>query len=372
MELTEFEKNRRYDLIREKMAEEDLSALLVVSDAQIERQGFVRYFTNLPIPIFTHALLFPLSGEPFLLTPSPLQTYWAKQMAWIPEENITLSKEFGRDLGKKLNALKLADKRVGLITFKTLSAKDLEELRGQCGDLSLIDSTMVMENVRSVKGAEEIVLVKQATHIADTAQRTFFDLMRPGISEMELVAKVEESIRCRGGERSFYLILSDARFVFPYVPGEHKIGRESPVIFSVEVSGPCGYWSQIVRTYFWEKPKGSYARLYKALCELRLLAQTELRPGKRVKEIAAALRESILGHGFEYGVHFGHGLGLDVVEEPLIHTENERVIEKNQFVTIHPHLIDQEESKGVWLGDMYFIGEDETEILSPLPGETKG
>ena len=76
MNLSTDEKDRRYTLIRKKMADQDLSALLVVSNAQINRQGFVRYFTNLPIPIFTHGLLFPISGDPILLTPSPLQTFW--------------------------------------------------------------------------------------------------------------------------------------------------------------------------------------------------------------------------------------------------------------------------------------------------------
>lgn len=78
------------------------------------------------------------------------------------------------------------------------------------------------------------------------------------------------------------------------------------------------------------------------------------------------MREEIKKNGFDYGIHFGHGLGLDVVEEPLINTENDMILEKNHFITIHPHLIDKTESAGVWLGDIYFVGEEETEIVSSL------
>jgi Xaa-Pro aminopeptidase len=365
------EKERRYALVRERMADEDLSALLIVSNAQIDRQGFVRYFTNLPIPIFSHGLLFPISGEPILLTPSPLQTFWAKEISWIPQRNIFLSRRFGEDFGKRLNELNLSGKKVGLINYRTLTAEDLRDLTGSCGKLSLVDSTDLMEGIRSTKSDEEIPFSKQATHIAETAQQTFFEHMRPGIRETELVARVEESIRCNGGERTFYLISSNTRYLFPYIPREYEIDKDSPLLFSVEVAGPSGYWSQIVRTYFWEKPKGIFERLYKTLLDLRLVAQSELRPGRQVSDVAKTLRDHIHKHGFEYGIHFGHGLGLDVVEEPLINTENDRLLAKDQFVTVHPHLIDNKESKGVWLGDMYFIGEDKTEILSPLHPDTK-
>jgi Xaa-Pro aminopeptidase len=368
MKLTLEEKERRYARVKEGMESENLSALLVVSNAQINQQGFVRYFTNLSIPIYSHGLLFTVAGEAILLTPSPLQTYWAKELSWIPRENVQMAKSLGEDFGKLLIRLKLHDKKIGVINYRTLTMLDFRELMQVCPRIQLTDSTGMFERIRSVKSEEEINCVKEAINVGVIAHRTFHEEMIPGISEMALIAKVEESIRCCGAERSFYLMTSQISDLFPHVPGSATIGKESPVLFSVEASGPGGYWSQLVRTYFWEKPRGTLEKLHRTLLDLRSIAREELRPGKKVKDVAERLRAEIGKNGFDYGIHFGHGLGLDVVEEPIINTENECILGANHFVAIHPHLIDRKASLGVWLGDMYFVGEEETEILTPLAG----
>jgi len=360
------ERDRRYALVREKMDHDDLSALLVVSNAQINQQGFVRYFTDLPIPIYAHAIFFPLSGNPVLLTPSPVQTFWAEKLSWIPQENIIMSRTLGKEFARLLLEQNLDRKKIGLINLSTLNAQDYIDFVNLCPQAELIDSTGLLERVRSSKSEDEIPFTHRATEMAISAHRIFASNMRPGITEAELVAQVECGVREQGGERSLYLISSDLSIPFPYVPMERKIIKDSPLLFSVEVSGPGGYWSQIVRPYFWEKPKGTMERIYKTLLDIRLQAQDELRPGRAVRDVAKRLRDEIQKNGFSYGIHFGHGLGLDVVEEPLITMESEFILQENHFVTIHPHLLNEDKTLGVWLGDMYFVGKEQTKILSPL------
>ena len=110
--------------------------------------------------------------------------------------------------------------------------------------------------------------------------------------------------------------------------------------------------------------------MYKALMEIREAAHMELRPGHRISEVAEKMRTIIHARGFEYGVHFGHGLGLDVVEEPLINTANTRALTPGQIVAIHPHLIHENKSLSIWIGDTYLVGEKRVENLTPyIPHE---
>lgn len=359
------EKQRRYLLVREEMKEQGFSALLVFCNAQINQQGFVRYFTNLPIPIFSHALLFPLEGTPILLTPSSLQTFWAKELSWISEESIHLSKSFGEDLGKHLVALELQNKKVGVASFHSLSIRDYQDLSRLCPNIDLVDATEFLESIRSVKSAEELRLIEKSAQIAELAQETFLTNLKPGVKERELVAKVEEAVRANGAERTFYLISSNPSSIYPYIPRENRIEKGRPIIFSVELSGPGGYWSQMVRTFFWGKPKGIFERLCMVVEELKLVIREELRPGRSVSEIAERLRRLIYERGFESGVHFGHALGLDVTEEPEVSLESQRIFMCDQAITIHPHLIAKEESASIWSGDMYLVRETDTKILTP-------
>ncbi len=358
------EQERRYRLVREQMRRRDIPLLVAASNAQVNQQGFVRFFSSLPIPIYSHGLLFPLEGEPRLFTPSPVQTYWARRLSWMADEQIVMARPWGRRCAARINELGLAEARIGVLSPETFPAPELDALRELCPGASLVDCTQWFEEVRSQKSPEELEIIRRTTRIADQAIELFKECLRPGVSERVVVAEVECEVRRRGAERTFYLIASQLGSQFPYIPGDGLLTPEAPVLFSVELSGPEGYWTQVVRTFFWSRPGGELERMCRAHDELRLLAREELRPGREIAQVALNFRQTIQSHGLDFGIHFGHGLGLDVVEEPLVNTENHAPLRENQVAVIHPHLVDAERELGVWFGDVYLIGKDKTDILS--------
>ena len=365
MYLSQKEKARRYKLIRQMMRANNLSGLLVFSNAQVNQQGFVRFFTDLPIPIFSHALLFTPAAEPFYYTPSPLQTYWAKKESWIPEERILLSKEPGREMGNVIASTGKKNARWGVVNYELMPARDYVALRNACPGIELIDVTQPMEDLRGPKSKEELRLVRASAKIAQLSPQVVAREMKKGITEEALVAKVEETLREHGAERTFYLISSSPGGFFPYVPSRHRLDGRTPVLFSSEVSGPGGYWTQMVRTLFWQKPKGVLMDMYKTLMEVKEAAHTRLRPGRKISEVAEEIRAIIHARGFEFGVHFGHALGLDVVEEPLVNTANNRTVRVGQVIVIHPHLVHRQKALSIWTGDTYLVEERRVVNLTP-------
>jgi len=362
--LNSAERERRYRLVRAQMRRRDIPLLVAASNAQINQQGFVRFFSNLPVPIYSHALLFPLEGEPLLFTPSPVQTYWARRLSWMADDQIVMARPWGRQCAARIGELGLAEARIGLLNLDTCPAPDLDALRELCPGAELVDCTPWFEELRSQKSPEELTVMRWTTQIADQALRLFRERLRPDVREREIVAEVEREVRRQGAERTFYLIASQPGSQFPYIPGDGLLTPDAPVLFSIELSGAEGYWSQVVRTFFWREPSGQLERMCRALAELRLLAQEELRPGREIAQVAHTFRRTIQSHDLDFGIHFGHGLGLDVVEEPLINTENHQPLRENQVAVIHPHLVDAGRELGVWFGDVYLIGADATEIVS--------
>jgi Xaa-Pro aminopeptidase len=253
----------------------------------------------------------------------------------------------------------------GVVNYELMPTRDYVALRSLCPGIELTDVTQAMEDVRGPKSKEELKLVRTSAEIAQLSQQVLAREMKKGITEEALVAKVEEALREHGAERTFYLISSSLGGFFPYVPSAHRLDGKTPVLFSSEVSGPGGYWTQMVRTLFWQKPRGVLMEMYKALMEIREAAYTELRPGRRISELAEKMRAIIHARGFEFGVHFGHALGLDVVEEPLINTANNRILEAGQVIVIHPHLIHEQKSLSIWTGDTYLVQEKKVENLTP-------
>ncbi len=370
MLLSQKEKSRRYQLVREMIRERKLAGIMLFSNAQINQQGFVRFLTGLPIPIYAHALLFLPEEEPFYFTPSPLQTYWAKRRSWVAEERIALSKGPGQEMGTIIRSMGKDEAAWGIVNYEMMPAKDFVALSSLCPNIKLTDVTQAMEDIRGPKSEEEVRLIRKSAQIAEASHEMLAREMKKGITEHALVARVEEALRKRGAERTFYLISSSPGGFYPYVPSDHRLDGRTPVLFSSEVSGPGGYWTQMVRTFFWQKPKGVLMDMYKALMEIREAARVELQPGRRVSEVAEKLRKIIFARGFEYGVHFGHALGLDVVEEPLVNTANNRVVMPGQVIVIHPHLILEKKSLSIWIGDTYLVGKKGVESLTPyLPDD---
>jgi Xaa-Pro aminopeptidase len=110
---------------------------------------------------------------------------------------------------------------------------------------------------------------------------------------------------------------------------------------------------------------------------IRIGAETpaQLRPGRKVSDVATWVRNEILNAGFDLGVHFGHCLGLDVVERPLVHIAEETSLKPGMVLTVHPQLVAKDKTATVWLADTFLVTEGDAEVLTsvdPLKVQTVG
>jgi len=357
------ERDRRFKLIRERMAAEKLDALIVISNAQYEQKGFARYLTNYNNPIYGVLVIFPREGKPKLLAPSPLQEYWTKRLAWI--EDIQLSRAFGQDLVANLRALDLSRGRLGLINSKIMPADVYVALTVGCPEAEIVDATPLLEAARAVKSDAELELVRISARLAELSFETVAKTFYKGITEQALIAEVDRALIANGAENIFHLFSSDPTSIYPYLPSNRRIEEKDIILMNTELSGPDGYWVQMVRTYFIGKPEEKVKRMYDTLLKIRTQSLKELQPNRKASEIAGVLRQIILDAGYHFGVHFGHALGLDVVERPLVSLQDDMVLAPGMVITVHPHLVSSADRVGVWLGDTYLITSQGAELLTP-------
>lgn len=356
------ERERRFKLVREKMAYEKLDALIVISNAQYNQKGFARYLSNYNNPIYGILVIFPQEGEPTFLAPSPLQEYWSKRLTWI--ENVKLSPAFGVDLVKELKAMGLQAGRLGLVNSKIMPANVYGALVEGCPEANIVDATSLLETVRAVKSDAELASVRESARLAELSFETVAKRFKMGMTERELIAEVDQELVASGAESIFHLFSSDPASIYPYLPTNRRIVEGDIMIMNTELSGPDGYWVQMIRTYFiGGKPQTKAWKMYETLLAIREQSLKELRPNRKASEIAGVLRQTI-DSGYDFGIHFGHALGLDVVERPLISLQDDMVLAPKMVVTVHPHLVLQDEKVGVWLGDTYVITEQVAEIIT--------
>ena len=365
------ERDRRYAVVREKMSAEGLDALVVVGNAQINQKGFVKYLTNYRSIIFNLAVIFPFHGESRFLVPSPLQNYWAGRHAWI--SHVDQAPKLGEGLTNHLRDMGLSKARIGLINEDIMPAQVHSSLLKEFPHVLWSDATSILEQIRMIKSAKEQELVRSAAVLADLSFKVLSDVLKTGRTEREVMADVDRALLAGGVEDIFHLFSSRPGNLFPYTFTDRVIEKGDIVVMNTELSGPGGYWVQMVRMSFvGGRPKSGVETMYDSLVGVRSEIESQLRPGRVVGDVAAWVRNKIKESGFDAGVHFGHCLGLDVVERPLVHLDEEMVLRPGMVITVHPQFLSRAEEATVWLGDTYLINENGSEVLTKIePSEIR-
>jgi Xaa-Pro aminopeptidase len=359
------ERDRRYKIVKEKMSAQGLDALIVINSAQINEKGFVKYLTNYRSILYNCVAIFPLDGEPRLLVPSPVQKYWANLLGWIPRaEDQTPNLE--ESLSKNIREMGLSKARLGLINTRIMPAQTYLSLVKDLPEASIVDATSIIEETRMVKSADEQELVRESATLADLSFKVLAEVLRPGITECGIIAEVDRRLIQEGAEDIFHLFSSRPGNLFPYAPTNRTIEKGDVVILNTELSGPGGYWIQMIRTSFVGKPKPDIERMYDVLIEITSMLPAQLKAGRRVGDVAERVRKETLSAGFETGVNFGHCLGLDVVERPIVHIKEEAPLKAGMVITVHPQFVSKDKGTTVWLGDTYLITEGDAEVLTKI------
>lgn len=91
--------------------------------------------------------------------------------------------------------------------------------------------------------------------------------IRPGVTEQEIVGGAEGFLRARGAEDSLVLIRAEKPHTFITRAQNKPIRPNEVFIYSCEMAGPGGYWTQMVRPIFLER--GCAPEAYEVLQVIR-------------------------------------------------------------------------------------------------------
>ncbi len=251
-----------------------------------------------------------------------------------------------------------------------LTLAGAETLRS--GGVELVSTSGAVEALRAVKEPGELELMRRAAAISD---RVFAELANErfvGRSETELAWWLEQAWHEAGADgASFSAIVAfgenGAR--------PHAKPRDLPVPADtlVVVDAGCtvgGYASDCTRTFFTGEPVGRLRDLYDLCLRAQLDGLAAVHAGTTGREVDAASRVAIAeaGMGELYGHGLGHGIGLDVHEEPSLRPESNAVLVPGNVVTVEPGLYVAGEA-GVRIEDTVVVTEDGCDRLTTVTKE---
>jgi Xaa-Pro aminopeptidase len=226
-----------------------------------------------------------------------------------------------------------------------------------------------VEKLRRVKGEDELAAIAAAAELADDVWRWSLERGLCGRSELDVARAAEGRMRELGAEPSFpAIVAAGPNGALPHAePGEREIGPGELVVFDMGAKLD-GYCSDGTRTFATGEPGERAREVYEIVRGAQEAALGVVRAGERAEAVDTVARDPIAaaGHGERFGHGLGHGVGLEVHEEPRVSQRSEDVLEAGEVVTIEPGIYLPGEL-GVRIEDLVVVTEDGHRNLSGLP-----
>ena len=217
---------------------------------------------------------------------------------------------------------------------------DFMKLREACPDICWIPAGEELNRLRIVKTEKELASLARAEAIGDQAFTRILSDIRPGVTELEIAAKLDYYMKEAGAVGNSFdtIVASGLHSAMPHaIPSEKKIeaGDFVTMDFGCVYEGYC---SDMTRTIVVGKADGKQKEIYRIVLEAQLAALQVIRAGMTGSEVDAVARRVIAEAG--YGEYFGHGLGhsvgLFIHEEPRLSPKCHEVLRENVIQTVEP------------------------------------
>ncbi len=229
-----------------------------------------------------------------------------------------------------------------------------------------------IKNLRAVKDAHELTLIRRAIDISSNAFFQATEMLKEGVVEREVALEMESLMKRGGADVIGFdtIMASGKRSALPHGKASGKRIEKGDFVLIDFGSGFEGYHSDQTRTVVCSHPSPEQAKIYQIVKEAHDRAIEKVRPGIPIGEVDGAARDHIRnqGYGDYFGHGTGHGIGLAVHEDPVVNGENKDLLQEGMVFTIEPgiYLPDQ---GGVRIEDMVLVTPRGVEVLTYLPNE---
>ena len=238
--------------------------------------------------------------------------------------------------------------------------------------MALLPAGELMAKLRAAKTEEEIGAMRTAQAIAERALEEVLTLIRPGMTEKQVMAELVYRTLRHGSEGNSFdpIVVSGPNTSLPHgVPGDRVIRRGDFVTMDFGCLKD-GYCSDMTRTVAVGEVSEEMRNVYDIVLQAQLAGIAVARAGIPGKEIDAAARKVITeaGYGPYFGHGFGHSLGLDIHEAPSANSRGEEPMPVGAVCSAEPGIY-LPGCFGVRIEDVMILREGGCEVITKAPKE---
>lgn len=374
---SEAEMARRRAAVRVVMAEQGVAALLLAGMLGLDNE--LAYLCDFSVTREA-LLLFPgdaSAGEPLLLVEYYNHVPYARRVAtgcevrWGGEEIAATAAQAARARG-------LAEARLGYAG--PLTARQYLTLRRLLPDATLVDVSAPLRQLRLIKSEEELTCLRRGAALTDLAAVALAEGARPGMSEHELIALIEDAYVGQGGQTGIHYLTTTtmahpAACVPAQRPSNRRLAAGDALVFEISAQYH-GYPGQLLRPFsIAADPPPAYQRMYALAEEVFEAIASIVRAGATSDDVLE-IAERIHAAGYTIYDDLLHGLGGGYLP-PILRTRQTSpasaapstpfTFAENMTVVIQPNVITPDEQSGVQIGELVRVTATGVERLHSYP-----
>lgn len=356
----------RIDKLRQQMAAYQMDGIALVPGPNMV------YFSDIHAHVSERPILLfiPLDGEPAIIIPS-LEAMKA-QAAGIAEERIF---DWSDEVGFAAAFLAAAEE-LGLASWKLgvealyMRVLESQQLLKTSPELALVSADEQIIAIRGIKGEDEIAAIEHAVAVAEQAMTSLLPHVRVGMSEKQVASMLTQELLDAGADAVAFgpIVASGPNSAIPHaVPTERQLQEGDLLIFDWGAL-VNDYSSDITRTFAVGTLNPDLLEIYEAVRLANEAGKSAIRPGIAAQEIDRAARQVIdeAGYGAQFIHRTGHGLGLEVHEEPSLVEGNTTPLQIGNMFTVEPGIYLAGRG-GVRIEDDVLVTAEGSRSLTSLP-----
>jgi Xaa-Pro aminopeptidase len=358
------------ELVREWLRANNFGALLAVS-GYAERDGNVCYLCG-------HKNAFPYSmktgqvsglGYSALLVPTEGQTTLVAPLGYQPSSVVGIDRgktgtNFANDLIGAIKEAGLQTSKLAVAGGDILPVVYVDEVKREFPGLTLEYSDQLVK-MRAIKSENELTLIRQASKIADKAMTAAINSIKPGMRESAIGSVARKAAMDAGAD---YVVrdrvhsgseMGQLRWPF----ASSKKVRRGELVSIDFVGWVKSYGFDILRIGCAGRLSKEQRKLIEVAGEATKAMSERLVDQGEIESSISALKELE-----KDGIHispFGHGIGLEIVEDPYLFPGVTGKVRKNMIFCVEPDV----KWKGGWasIENELIVTDDKPEVLTKLP-----
>src|SRR3954447_7087168 len=241
----------------------------------------------------------------------------------------------GKDLKRR------GHKTIGWIGRGRLQYDLVRIVEEQVPNATFVDATDLVDRIKAIKSDEEIALIRRAVAMQDAQWAKLVTVLKPGMRDSEITARTQYEGELLGSEQGLFRCSSAPLGEPAILRGRHYQGRTMQrgdyMTLLIENNGPGGFYAELARTFVFGKASQELRDAFEVVRDAQKHTVGNLKPGALCPEIYGKHNDHMKSRGAPPELRlYGHSQGYDLVERPLLRSDETMPLTANMNLAVHP------------------------------------